>query len=214
MQTIKKIAVIGGTGKSGTYLIKQLIKEGTCFKALVRNTKKFTIQSPFIEVIEGDVTNYPSVRTLVDGCQAVISTLGLGRPPSEASIFSRATNNIIQSMHECNVSRYIVTTGLHVDTPLDSKGPKTRSGTDWMYANYPETTTDKQKEYDILVDSSIDWTLVRLPWIVQTDHRGAINVSLEDCPGDKISATSLAHFLIGQLANGQYIRQSPFIADV
>ncbi len=41
-----------------------------------------------------------------------------------------------------------------------------------------------------------------------------INVSLEDCPGDKISATNLALFLIEQLSTDKFLKQSPFIANV
>jgi hypothetical protein len=31
--------------------------------------------------------------------------------------------------------------------------------TEWMYQNYPETTSDKQKEYQLLSESNLDWTL-------------------------------------------------------
>jgi hypothetical protein len=50
--------------------------------------------------------------------------------------------------------------------------------------------------------------------IEQTDTRSKINVSLEDCQGDKISATNLAYFLIEQLFEDTYIKQAPFIANI
>ena len=81
-----------------------------------------------------------------------------------------------------NVDRYILTTGLSVDTPLDKKGPKCQMATDWMKANYPETTFDKQVEFNVLSKSEIKWTLVRLPLIEQTDETRKVIVSLEDCP--------------------------------
>ena len=116
-------------------------------------------------------------------------------------------------MDACKTSRYIVITGLNVDTPFDQKSPKTRFATDWMKTNYPLTTADKQLEYNLLSESNLDWTLVRLPMIEQTDDKGEIVVSLEDCPGKKISATDLAFFLIGQLSDKTYLRQAPFIAN-
>lgn len=213
MKNINKIAVIGGTGKSGKYLVKQLLEQGIQFKMLLRNPDNFKVKNPLIEVIEGNVNDYESVRSLIDGCQAVISCLGLGVPPSETSIFSKATKNIVRAMNEFGLGRYIVIAGLNVDTPFDNKGVKTKSGTAWMYENYPLTTTDQQTAYQILLDSAIDWTLVRLPLIEQTDDRREINISIEDCPGDNISATDLAHFLIGQLTDDQYIQKSPFIAN-
>ena len=82
-----------------------------------------------------------------------------------------------------------------------------------MKTNYAQTTADKQKEWDVLSDSDVDWTLVRLPLIELTDTTNKIEVSLEDCPGEKISATDLANFLIGQLSEDSYYKKSPFIAN-
>ena len=209
-----KIAVIGGTGKSGKYLVKELLQQGFCCIVLVRNPDQYEIKSSLIEVVHGDVKDYEMVRSLVQECNAVISTLGLGQPPSEYTIFSQATTNIIRAMQQYKIQRYILITGLNVDTPSDQKSVVTKSATEWMYTNFPKTTADKQLEYSILVESNIDWTLVRLPLIEQTDARNEVRVSLEDCPGDKISATDLAYFLVEQLSNNTYIKKSPFIANI
>lgn len=209
-----KIAVIGGTGKSGKYLINQLINQGFQLKILLRNPDNLQIRSSLIEVIKGEVTNFSAIHSLIEDCQAVISTLGLGIPASEPTIFSQSTTNVIKAMNECNVHRYIVTTGLNVDTPFDKKSSKTSFGTDWMKKTYPISTADKQLEYEILVNSNIDWTLVRLPLIEQTDERNQVNVDLEDCQGDKISATDLAHFLIEQLSSETFIKKSPFLSNI
>jgi putative NADH-flavin reductase len=213
MQQYTTIAVIGGTGKAGKYLVNQLIQRGFRLKLLLRNPEIFAIKSPLIEIIHGDVKDYHTVVSLLKDSQAVISALGMGKTPEQTSIFSQATQNIIQAMYKCNVPRYLVITGLNVDTPFDKKGTKSKFATDWMYTNYPKTTTDKQLEYNILAESNVDWTLVRLPLIELTDVANEVKISLEDCPGDKISATDLADFLINQLTDNQYIKQSPFIAN-
>ncbi|MBC9798258.1 NAD(P)-dependent oxidoreductase [Sinomicrobium weinanense] len=209
-----KIAVIGGTGKSGKYLTRQLTDQGFPIKLLLRNPKNLIINHPNVEIVEGNVANYADVLRLIMDCKAVISTLGLGVPPSEPTIFSQATANVIKAMNVLNVHRYIVITGLSVDTPLDNKGPKTAYGTVWMKKTFPVSTTDKQREYEILTASSVDWTLVRLPLIVQTEESCKVDMSLKDCPGDKISATDLATFLIGQLDSKSFIRKAPFIANI
>jgi putative NADH-flavin reductase len=206
-----KIAVLGGTGKSGKYLVKHLVSQGFQLKLLLRNPENVQVKNPDIEIVQGDARDYESVKLHLDGCQAVISALG--QPKGEPSIFSEASIHVIRAMNHFNIRRYIVTTGLNVDTPFDKKSIKTKTATDWMYANYPKTTHDKQVEWDVLLDSGIDWTLVRLPLIEQTDQRFRTLVSLEDCPGDKISATDLAHFLIEQLTDTAYLRKAPFIAN-
>ena len=211
MEQIKKIAVIGGTGKSGKYLVRQLLKKEYHFKLLLRDPDTFKVSSPFIEIIPGNVRDYKSVLALTEGCQAVISMLG--QPKGEPTIFSEATKNVLRAMDENNIQRYILITGLSVDTPQDNKNPKVKFATEWMKTNYPETTADKQIEYSFLVESNINWTLVRLPLIEQTEQVCEINISLEDCPGDKISATNLALFIIEQLFTDSYVKKSPFIAN-
>ncbi|MGN6646895.1 MAG: NAD(P)-dependent oxidoreductase [Cytophaga sp.] len=208
-----KVAVIGGTGKSGKYLVQQLIQQGYFIKLLVRNPDHAPIQNPRIKIVHGNVTDYAAVHALLEDCQAVISTLGLGVPASEPTIFSQSTLHILKAMHDLNIHRYVVTTGLNVDTPFDQKGLQAAYGTEWMKKTFPASTTNKQDEYKLLAASNVNWTMVRLPAIEQTQEAPSIQINLRDCPGDKISATSLANFLVGQLTDESYIRQAPFIAN-
>jgi putative NADH-flavin reductase len=205
----KKIAVIGGTGKSGKYLVNRLIENRFRLKVLVRDLQNLKDVHPFVEIVEGDARDYNSISSLVSGCGAVISTLG--QPKGESSIFSQATKNVVKAMTELRINRYIVTTGLNVDTPFDQKDQKAQFATNWMHENFPETTKIKQVEYDFLSKSEIEWTLVRLPLIVQTEEKFPFNVSIENCPGEKISSTDLADFLIAQLSDRSYIKKSPFL---
>lgn len=210
MQSITNVAVIGGTGKAGTYLVEQLINQGFHLKLLHRPGTE-VVEHPLVTPITGDARHYSAIRSLVEGCQAVISTLG--QPRGEAPIFSEATRHVLRAMQESQIDRYVVITGLNVDTLTDQKSTLTQQATDWMKAHYPDTTADKQEEYALLADSQIRWTLVRLPLIELTDNRSELSVSLKDCPGNKVSATSLAHFLVEQLTDDQYVGQAPFVAN-
>ncbi|MBB5394840.1 NAD(P)-dependent oxidoreductase [Mucilaginibacter sp. AK015] len=212
MRSIHTLAVIGGTGKAGRYLVKQLLLKNFRIKLLHRKPEILSLESPHIEVIKGDARDYNAIYTLLTGCDAVLSCLS--QPVGEPSIFSDAARNILKAMHTVNISRYITIAGLNVDTPNDHKSAQTQFGTNWMYENYPATTKDRQVEYQLLADSKTDWTMIRLPLIDQTDDSRAITVSLVDCQGSSISATSLALFMIKALKNGEYIKQAPFIADV
>ncbi|SMO42425.1 Putative NADH-flavin reductase [Chryseobacterium rhizoplanae] len=207
-----KIAVIGGTGKSGQYLVKNLLEKGYSLKLLVRHPENFTIQNSLIEVVKGDVRYEAAVRSLIEGTDIVMSTLG--QPKGEKSIFSDAAKNIIGAMNHHGISRYMVTTGLSVNTLFDQKNERVKMATDWMYQNYPETTADKQKEYEILMESNLDWTLVRLPLIHLTEESFKTETSLTDCQGENISASDLAEFLASQIENSEYIRKSPFLYNL
>lgn len=209
---IHKIAVIGGTGKSGQYLVQNLLEKGYHLKLLLRHPKNFTLQNPLIEVVKGDARDTTAIDKLILGTDLVMSTLG--QPKGEKSIFSDATKNIISAMSHHGIGRYIVTTGLSVNTPSDHKNEKVKMATGWMYQNYPETTADKQKEYKLLLESHLDWTLVRLPLIHLTEESFPTETNPTDCKGESISATDLADFLVSQIENSEYIRKSPFLYNL
>jgi nucleoside-diphosphate-sugar epimerase len=203
------IAVIGGTGKSGQFLVRELIQQKFSFRLLVRDPSATNLSRH--QVVQGDARDPNAMQNLIEGCTAIISTLG--QPKGEPPIFSQATRNVLAAMQVNKIKRYILTTGLNVDTPLDKKGPITQAGTNWMREHYPETTADKQREYEGLAASDVDWTLVRLPLIGLTEDTAPIATSLEDCPGTGILGTDLAHFLIRQLTDDKYVKKAPFLAN-
>jgi putative NADH-flavin reductase len=203
------IAVIGGTGKSGKYLVQNLLDKNYSIKLLLRNPENFTLENPLIEIVKGDARDYDSINNLIENCDIVISTIG--QSVGEKSIFSDATKNVIKAMNFHGIKRYIVTTGLNVDTPFDHKNEKVKMATEWMYQNYPKTTADKQIEHEILTESNLDWTLVRLPLIIQTSESFPTEASLEDCKGENVSATDLAEFLVSQIDDETFIKESPFL---
>lgn len=206
-----KIAVIGGTGKAGKFLVKQLLDKDYYIRLLLRNPDKFQLSNHLVEIVKGDARDYSSIQALLEGCNVVISTLG--QPKGESPIFSQATRNIIAAMKVLKIQRYILVTGLGLNTPYDKKSFRTRLLSKFLKLSFPAIIADIQKEYKVLTESNIDRTLARLPWIEQSASVGNIKVSLEDSPGKKISTSDLANFLISQLSESKYIKQAPFIAN-
>ncbi len=206
-----KIAVFGGGGRTGKYLITQLIEKGYSIKVLLRNPENFEIKSPLIQIVQGDAIDFTIVSSLIDGCQAVISTIG--QRPGEPLVAERATRNILNAMSYYGVMRYILVAGVNIDTPFDNKGPETIIATNWMKSNFPIIQEDRQKAYTLLVESNINWTLVRVPFINFNSGRGDVSVNLDDCLGNKIDAGNIAVFLIKQLSEETYFNKAPFICN-
>jgi putative NADH-flavin reductase len=207
-----KIAVLGGGGRTGKYLVTNLIDRGFQIKLLLRKPEEFQIKSPLIEIIKGDATDPEAISNLVQGCHAIISTVG--QRPGEPLVATRAVTNVLEAMNKLEINRFISLAGINVDTPFDKKGKETSLATEWMKANFPEIQADRQKAYSILSASELNWILVRVPLIEFLESSGELAVSLEDCPGNKISAGNIADFLVAQLTDETYFRKSPFIANV
>lgn len=212
MKNISKVAVLGGGGRTGKYLVNQLLKNGFSVKLLLRNPDNFTIQNSKIEIIKGDALSEESVSLLLGDCQAVINTIG--QRMGEPMVASRATKNVLNAMDAYGIQRYLLLAGLNIDTTFDKKSPKTIMATDWMKTNFPEIQKDRQFTYDLLSSSKIDWTQVRVPLIVFSDESNEITVNLEDCLGDKITALDISKFLVKEMVEPNYIRQSPFISAI
>ena len=211
MEQLNKIAIIGGTGKAGKILVKELVNQGFKIKVLLRNPEKLDINNPLVEKIQGDVRNYESVHALISGCSAVISTLG--QTKAEELVFSVAAENIIKAMKSLHVSRYILLTGMTIVAPQDKKSLFSKFLAGIMKLNFRDIIADKQKEFGLISESGLEWTVVRVPMIEQTEITRPVKVSLEDCPGNKISTTDLVNFLIKQLPDKEYLRKAPFISN-
>ena len=206
-----KIAVLGGGGRTGKYLVTRLLNQGYSLKLLLRHPENFFLKHPSVEIMKGDAIDPEAIRTLLEGCQAVISTVGQRK--DEPLVSSLATENILKAMAEYGIQRYLLVAGINIDTPFDKKGLETSMATEWMRTNFPVIHSDRQKTYSFLSESDVDWTLVRVPFIEFTDTAEEILVSTVDCPGKRISAGCIAEFLTEQLMVDTYSKKSPFIAN-
>jgi putative NADH-flavin reductase len=166
---------------------------------------------PTLEVIKGNAREYESIVTLLSECDAVISTLGpSGNEPDTCSM---AVGHIIKAMRALNIHRYIEVAGLGIDTPEDKKGLLTRTVVTIMRWFASSVIDDRQKVFELLKKSNIHWTIVRCPMIKLTDLSRNVKTNLKDSPGNTISATDLARFLIDQLNNEMFVCKAPFIAN-
>jgi len=212
MNNINKTAVLGGGGRTGTYIVNQLLKQGFSIKLLLRNPESFSIQNDQIEIIKGDALDLEAVQLLLQDCQAVISTVGQRK--DEPLVAGLATKNILEVMNRYGIDRYILLAGLNIDTPFDKKDTKTQMASDWMKTNFPLIQEDRQKAYKLLEESTVSWTQVRVPFIEFTNSSSEIAISLENCLGDKINAHDIAAFMIREMQESKYSRKSPFISAV
>lgn len=210
MKRIQKIAVIGGGGRTGQYLVNQLIEKDYSLKLLLRHPERFTFQSPLIEIVHGDVLNPAAVDALLQGCDAVLSTAG--QRQDELLVASQASINVLNAIGTRPV-RYIVLAGLNVDTPTDRKSIETLKATEWMRTTFPAIHNDRQKSYSVLAESSVEWIMVRVPYIEFNGNRAEVRISATDSPGPRIDAADIAGFMIDQLTDDTWLRKAPFISN-
>jgi putative NADH-flavin reductase len=206
-----KIAIVGGNGKVGKHIAKIALESGFQVRQLVRNPTKGSYDHSKIEIVKGDARNIKSIQAFLEGCHIVINTLG--QPIKEEPIYSTVTSSIITTMNELGIRRYIGVTGASLDVHGDKKSMVNTIGAKIFKFLFSKMIMDKEKELEILKNSDLDWTLVRLPFVVEGPQTGYIKENTKDVPGTKIMNTDIAHFLIQQIHDNKYLLKTPFIAN-
>ncbi|MBO1625475.1 SDR family oxidoreductase [Bacillus arachidis] len=211
MKIINKVAIIGANGKAGKYLITQALLEGYFVRILTRDPQKFKISHKHLEVVKGDARDIFAIRRLLQGCNAVINAVG--QPKKESYIFSTVTNHILEVMKEYGIKRYILISGGSMDVQEDTKSLLNKIGAKLFRLFLSSMMKDKYKELQLVRDSNVNWTIVRLPFVVDGEGTGKIKESLIDLPGIKIQNGDIAPFVIKQIQDEMYSWKCPFISN-
>jgi len=201
-----KLGILGASGRTGRLIVEQALARGDEVRALVRNRSSLAVTHPKLEVVEGDATDGSAVSRLVTGCDAVVSALG----PTQArqDVCSSAARHVIAAQ----VRRYVSVSGAGVDVPGDQKDLIGKLVSFMVRTVSPEVFRDKVLELKLLQESTVEWTLVRPPRLLDRPGTGKARTSLERSPGASVSRADLAAFVLRCAADDSLIRKAPFIA--
>jgi len=158
-----KIALIGGTGFVGSYIIDELIKNEMKPRLLVRkNSKSKVIQPDKCEIIFGDVENEDSLRETLNGCDAVIYLIALIREFPAKKI----TNERFQFKGSERVSKIAKEVGVKRFLLMSALGSNPNpSSSNYMNAKYLSEQS--------LKNTDLEWTIIR-PSSLFGDPRGEV----------------------------------------
>ncbi len=203
MESTNKIAILGANGKAGKILVNEALEKGYQVKILTRNSTNAEKINKNIETIIGDARNFSTIQDLLQGCSAVINAVG--QPKNESYIFSTVTKHILEAMKESKIKRYILISGGSLNVTGDQKKIVNKIGATLFKLFLPKMMQDKYKELQIIQNSEVDWTIVRLPFVIEGNGIGNIKESLVDMPGIKIQNGDIAPFIIKQINSDRYV---------
>lgn len=123
------------------------------------------------------------------------------------------TNHILKVMEEYRIKRYILVSGGSLDVQRDQKSILNKLGAMLFRVFLSNMMKDKYKELQVIQNSNVDWTIVRLPFVVDGQGSGKIKESIRDLPGIKIQNGDIAPFVIKQINDEMYSRKCPFISN-
>jgi uncharacterized protein YbjT (DUF2867 family) len=206
-----KVLVLGATGGTGRLIVHDAMEKGHSVVALVRS-KARAPDLPGADIVEGDARDEGALMRALDGCDAVVSSLGTGLSPvGEVTLLTEATQALIPAMKRSGARRLICISALGVG---DSRG---HGGFVFDRLFMPlllrHAYKDKGCQEAAIRASSLDWVIVRPGMLTNDPTRGSVRavVDLASVNGGKVSRGDVAHFVVEQLATDRWLKQTPVL---
>ena len=154
-----RVALFGGTGYVGSYLIDELIQAGMRPVVLARPGSEARVRHRHLcEIVSGDLGNGAAVEEVLIGADAAIYNVGILREFPERGISFRdlhhdAACRVMQAAERAGVKRFLL---------MSANGVKA-SGTPYQASKFAAERC--------LAGSTMDWTAFR-PSVIFGDPRG------------------------------------------
>jgi uncharacterized protein YbjT (DUF2867 family) len=203
-----RLTIFGATGRVGRHLVEQAAAVGHEVTAVVRNPGKLTAGVRKVTADLGD-PDPVALTSAIDGADAVLSGLG-PRKKAEHGIVSQGTRAIAAAMRDTGARRLLVISGVGVatvPTPSRPDPPRREPGAGFLmrYLATPMARltlgghfTDTAMMEDLIRQSALDWTIMRIPYVVDKPPRGVYRTAYGQTLRNpfRIAAADAAHLML------------------
>lgn len=194
-----KIVVFGATGGTGKQVVERALAAGHEVTAVARRPSAITTKHPLLAVLQGDALEAASIEGAVRGQDAVISALGVhDRAPTV--LYSQGVSNIIRAMQLAQVRRLfaISANGLEPGPLWQRVAAKL-----FLWQAFKESYSDLVRMEAVIKASSVEWTIMRPPRMVDGALTGVYQVAINQHlrKGWRINRADLADYVIRQINN-------------
>jgi putative NADH-flavin reductase len=211
------VLLLGATGFSGKEVLNELLSKNHKVTIITRNKSSVDFKDDNLTVIEGNVLDENLINEAVKNQDAVINCLGIGGKGNAKpnSLVSDATRVLVNVMKISDVNRLICMSNVGAGDSMRFQP--------WIFSKVvlpyfmkwlKVIIDDKNIMEPIVMNSKSDWTILRLPIIVDKPAKGRIATSF-DGKGLKMSITNkdLAHFMVEQLNDNKFIHKAPSVSN-
>ena len=161
-----KIGIFGATGGTGRFLVEQALASGHTITVLVRNPATFPMQHEHLTVLQGDVYDLSKVKATVVGQDVVLSALGTNQK-GPVSLCADGIQNILVAMTQYSVRRLLVVSAYGA---TESHHRNLYNLLLWTFLK--EKMVDKERMEKLIMQSDVDWTLVRPSFLTNGSRTG------------------------------------------
>ncbi len=215
-----KVLIFGATGATGRCLIEQALVLGYEITAFARNPSAIpqgglrnalALQHERrLSVVRGDVVEPASVDAAMVGQDAVLCALGV-KSLSATTVLSTGMKNIIAAMEKSGTRRIVCESSLGVG--------ESRNQASFVFGKIimplflKGVFDDKARQERELRQSNLDWVIVRPAQLTNGPRSGGYSVVTDNSKvGKQISRADVAAFMLEQLTDERYLKQTVAIA--
>ena len=227
MSTQQTILLVGGTGRTGRRVLKQLLGGGISVRAVVRSAEKLpagAADDPNLTIVEADLLSLGDDDLLrqIRGCDAVISCLGhvpdlkgIFGPPRD--LVTRAATRLcraIETLRPAKPVKFILMSSVSVNRlgGLDTRRGMFEKAVMWIIRGLVPPARDNQRAADFLcreigmAGTFVQWVAVRPDILREGDvseyslHDGLVSGLFAP---DSTNMANVAHFMCELATNSE-----------
>ena len=205
-----KLALLGGTGRTGRLLIDMALVQGHTLKVLARDPQQLKRHAS-LEAVQGDARAPGAYAELLAGADAVLCALGpvKGDP---SGVMTLAAQHLTQFMPQEGVRRLVTLTGAGVARPGDRPKLPDRIIGALLRLTQPEVLADSVRHTELICASGLDYTVVRVPMLTD-GPAAALKVGVVGDIRPRVTRASTARFMLDALEDRALIGQTPAISN-
>ena len=198
------VVVVGGTGKTGIEVVKQLTAEGQYLvRATTRDVERAKANAGYdVDWVYADVKDVSSLRSAIGGADYVISAIGAVAPRGENSpkyIDYQGVVNLVDLCQELAVKQFVLTSAIGVGN-VDH----------FLNVFFGNVQVWKWLGEDYIHDSGLPYTIVR-PGGLSDEPAGQAGIKLAakgDLHGGYIPRADVARVLIESVGNPDALKKT------
>ena len=209
-----RLTVFGATGGTGIQIVRQALAAGDHVTAVVRDPGALPLRHDALAIRSADVTDADALLPVLTGAQAVVSALG-ARGNAGAGIVSAATRAIIAAAQATGVRRFVAVSATPVGPVPAGEGRLNQAVVLPLVSRiFRPQYADLAVMEDLIRASSLDWTVVRPPRLLNRPLTGTCRrVIGGNVPNSRsISRADLAHAVLVMLDDPATVRQPVGVA--
>ncbi|MEL6675394.1 MAG: NAD(P)H-binding protein [Bacteroidota bacterium] len=211
------VLLIGASGFTGKVVLQSLLSQGHQVTAVTRDLSSLKSHQKGLRILLGNVLDADFITKALKNQDAVINCLGIGGKGNAKpnSLVSDAMEILVSAMEKAKVKRLIAMSNVGAGN--------SRAFQPWYFTNIilplfmkwlQVIIEDKNKMEPLIMNSQLDWTIVRCPNIVDQPAKHTLHATIDGKGlGFSVTNRDVAAFMVDQINRTDFLHQAPCVSN-